>query len=93
MLNGGLVKRMNRTEIKEYLKRTDELELKLSGEDKDTFQWVLFGYNECARLLNEKKQENQQLKERIDKAIEILKICNSKCSKETIKILKGEDDE
>ena len=84
---------MNRTEIKEYLKRTDELELKLSGEDKDTFQWVLFGYNECARLLNEKKQENQQLKERIDKAIEILKICNSKCSKETIKILKGEDDE
>lgn len=55
---------MDRTEIKEYLKRTDELELKLTGEDKDTFQWVLFGYNECARLLNEKEQENQQLKDK-----------------------------
>ena len=53
---------MNKEEIKEYLKRVDELELKLTGEDKDTYQWLLFGYNECARLLNEKEQENQQLK-------------------------------
>ena len=30
---------------------------------------------------------------RIDKAIEILKLCNSKCAKETIEILKGEDNE
>lgn len=50
-------------ETKEYLKRVDELELKLTGEDKETFQLVLFGYNECARILEETKQENQQLKE------------------------------
>lgn len=57
-------------ETKEYLKRVDELELKLTGEDKETYQWVLFGYNECARLLNEAEQENQSLKDRIEKAIE-----------------------
>lgn len=30
------------------------------------------------------------LEERIKKAINILKFCNSQCAKETIKILKGE---
>lgn len=30
-----------------------------------------------------------ELEDRIDKAIEILKLCNSKCSKETIDILRG----
>ena len=35
-------------------------------------------------LLNE---ENKQLKEAIDKVIEILKLCNSQCAKETINIL------
>ena len=54
---------MTEEEIKEYLKRVDELELKLTDEDKDTYQWLLFGYNECARLLNEKEQENKQLKD------------------------------
>ena len=37
--------------------------MKLTDEDKDTYQWLLFGYNECARLLNEKEQENKQLKD------------------------------
>ena len=54
---------MSSKEIKEYLKRIDELELKLTDEDKDTYRWILFGYNECGRLLNEKEQENKQLKE------------------------------
>ena len=54
---------MEKEEIKDYLKRADELELKLTDEDKDTYQWLLFGYNECARLLNEKEQENKQLKD------------------------------
>ena len=40
-------------------------------------------------LLNE---ENKQLKEAIDKVIEILKLCNSQCAKETIDILKGGND-
>ena len=70
---------MNKEDIKEYLKRMDELELKLIGEDKDTYQWVLFGYNQCAKLLNETQRENQKLekenqkyKEVIDKAIEYI---------------------
>jgi hypothetical protein len=62
---------MNKEEIKEYFKRVDELEIKLTGEDKDTYQWLLFGYNECARLLNEKEQENKELHNKINKAIEI----------------------
>ena len=33
-------------------------------------------------------EENKQLKEAINKAIEILKLCNSQCARETIDILK-----
>lgn len=58
---------MNQEEIKEYLKKVDELEFKLVDEDKDTLQWLIFGYNECARLLNEKEKENQELKERLER--------------------------
>ena len=59
---------MSEKEIKEYLKRVDELELKLTGDDKDTLQWLIFGYNECARILEETEQENQQLKEQLENA-------------------------
>ena len=52
---------MNKEEIQEYLKRVDELELKLDEEDKDTLQWLIFGYNECAKLLYEKEQELDRL--------------------------------
>lgn len=34
--------------------------------------------------------ELKEKQDRIDKAIEILKLCNSECAKETIKILKGD---
>ena len=54
---------MKKEEIKEYLKRVDEREFKLVDEDKDALQWLIFGYNECARLLNEKEKEYQRLKE------------------------------
>lgn len=37
---------MNKEEIKEYLKRVDKLEIKLQGQDKDTLQWLIFGYNQ-----------------------------------------------
>ena len=57
---------MNEEEIKEYINRKDELLLKLSDKDKDTLEWILFGYNECARLLNEKEKENQQLKRELN---------------------------
>lgn len=48
---------------------------------------------EFMQLSNNLMQENQQLQERIEKAIEILKLCNSKCAKETIEILKGGSNE
>lgn len=57
---------MTEEEIKEYINRKDELLLKLSDRDKDTLEWILFGYNECARLLNEKEKENQQLKKQLE---------------------------
>lgn len=44
---------MTKEEIQEYLKRVEELELKLEGKDKDTLQWLIFGYNQCAKMLNE----------------------------------------
>ena len=54
---------MDKEEIKDYLKRVDELEAKLTGEDKETLQWLIYGYNQCAKLLNETEQENKQLKD------------------------------
>lgn len=56
---------MNKEEIKEYLKRVEELELKLTGKDKDTLQWLIYGYNECARLLCQEEEENNSLRTRI----------------------------
>lgn len=54
---------MKEEEIKEYLKRVDELETKLTGEDKETLQWLIYGYNQCAKLLNETERENKQQKD------------------------------
>ena len=54
---------MNKEEIKEYLQKVDELEAKLTGEDKETLQWLIYGYNQCAKFLNETEGENKQLKD------------------------------
>ena len=59
---------MTEEEIREYIYRKDELLLKLSDKDKYTLEWILFGYNECARLLDEKEKENQQLKEQLERS-------------------------
>lgn len=61
---------MNKKEIKEYLKRVDELENKLMGEDKETYDWLIYGYSQCAKLLNETEQQCKKQKEAINKAIE-----------------------
>ena len=53
---------MTREEIKEYLNRVDKLLDKLKGEDKETLSWLIYGYNQCAKLLNEKQKENKKLK-------------------------------
>ena len=91
---------MNKEEIKDYLKRVEELETKLTGKDKDTYQWLIFGYNECAKLLYEEEQKNKQLKDRIGKAIKHISkefLCYDNESDEhiqglkAIEILKGEE--
>ncbi len=64
---------MNKEEIKDYLKRVDELETKLMGEDKETYAWLIYGYNQCAKLLNEKEQQVKKQKEVIDKAVEYIR--------------------
>ncbi len=66
---------MDKKEIKDYLKRVDELETKLTGEDKETYAWLIYGYNQCAKLLNETEQQVKKQKEVIDKAIECVE-CN-----------------
>ena len=57
---------MNEEEIKEYLKRTDKLLDKLSGEDKDTLEWLIFGYNQCAKMLYEKENIIKEVREYIE---------------------------
>lgn len=58
---------MDKKEIKDYLKRVGELGAKLTGEDKETFTWLIYGYNQCAKLLNETEQQCKKQKEVIDK--------------------------
>lgn len=53
---------MTKEEIKEYLNRVDKLLDKLTGEDKETLSWLIYGYNQCAKLLNEAQKENEKLK-------------------------------
>ena len=53
---------MTKEEIKEYLNRVDKLLDKLKGEDKETLSWLIYGYNQCAKLLNEAQKENEKLK-------------------------------
>ena len=60
---------MNKKEIKDYLKRVDELETKLTGEDKETYNWLIYGYNQCAKLLNETEQQCKKQKEVIDRIL------------------------
>lgn len=63
---------MSKEEIEDYLKRVDELEAKLMGEDKETYDWLIYGYNQCAKLLNETEQQCKKQKEVIDKINHIL---------------------
>lgn len=58
---------MSKEEIKEYLKRIDELGAKLTGEDKETYAWLVYGYNQCAKWLNETEEQCKRQKEVIDK--------------------------
>ena len=63
---------MSKEEIKEYLKRVDELGTKLTGKDKETYALLIHGFNQCAKLLNETEQQCEKQKEAINKAIEYI---------------------
>ena len=63
---------MDKKEIKDYLKRVEELGAKLMGEDKETYTWLIYGYTQCAKLLNETEQQCKKQKEVIDEAIEYI---------------------
>lgn len=63
---------MDKEKIKDYLKRVDELGAKLTGEDKETYAWLIYGYNQCSKLLNETEQQCKKQKEVIDKAKEYI---------------------
>ena len=52
---------MDEKTIIEYINQVDELERKLKGKDKEVLQWLLFGYNKCARLLSEMEHDRQEL--------------------------------
>lgn len=73
---------MDEEEIKSFLERTDDLGARLTGEDKETFTWVVYGYNKCAKLLKETEQkvEEQQkdyleaLRVKHERAYEITKM-------------------
>lgn len=64
---------MDKEEIKDYLKRVDELGAKLTGEDRETLAWLIYGCNQCAKLLNETEQQCKKQKEVIDKVNEFIK--------------------
>ncbi len=63
---------MTKEEIEDYFKRVDELGAKLTGEDKETYDWLIYGYNQCVKLLNETEQQCKKQKEVIDKINHIL---------------------
>lgn len=63
---------MTKEEIKDYLKKVDELGDKLTGEDKETYDWLIYGYNKCAKWLNEAEQQCEKQKEVINNFLDIV---------------------
>lgn len=78
---------MNKEEIKDYLKKVDELGDKLTGEDKKTYAWLIYGYSQCAKLLNETEQQNKKQKNILD---EIYNHCESRIN--VCKSLQSDDE-
>lgn len=72
---------MNKEEIEEYLKRVDELGAKLTGKDKETYAWLIYGYNQCAKSLNETEQQLHEASLTIQEMTEQDIECPSNCEK------------
>lgn len=75
---------MDKEEIKYYLKIVDELETKLTEEDKEKCAWLIYGYNQCAKLLNETEEQCKKQQEVIDKLNFIKNRKNQGASQENI---------
>lgn len=63
---------MTKEEIEDYFKRVDELGAKLIGEDKETYDWLIYGYNQCAKLLNEAEKQCKKQQEVINNFLDIV---------------------
>ena len=63
---------MNKKEIKDYMERMYDLGIKLKGEDKETYTWVIYGYNQCAKLLNETEEQYKKQKDNWNKLKEYI---------------------
>lgn len=63
---------MNKKEIKDYMERMYDLGIKLTGEDKETYTWLLYGYNKCAKLLNETEEQCKKQKDNWNKLKEYI---------------------
>ena len=64
--------RMNKKEIKDYMERMYDLGIKLTGEDKETYTWLIYGYNQCAKLLNETEEQCKNQKDNWNKLKEYI---------------------
>ena len=64
---------MNKKEIKDYIERMYDLGIKLTGEDKETYTWLIYGYNQCAKLLNETEEQCKKLKDNWNKLKEYIR--------------------
>ena len=63
---------MNKKEIKDYMERMYDLGTKLTGEDKKTYTWLIYGYNQCAKLLNETEEQCKKQKDNWNKLKEYI---------------------
>lgn len=63
---------MNKKEIKDYMERMYDLGIKLTGEDKETYTWLIYGYNLCAKLLNETEEQYKKQKDNWNKLKEYI---------------------
>lgn len=63
---------MNKKEIKDYMERMYDLGIKLTGEDKETYTWLIYGYNQCAKLLNEIEEQYKKQKDNWNKLKEYI---------------------
>ena len=63
---------MNKKEIKDYIEKMYDLGIKLTGEDKETYTWLIYGYNQCAKLLNKIEEQYKNQKDNWNKLKEYI---------------------